>query len=105
MAGAPFPVVENWPKLTYSPVPIDPFFDATTPSRTDETDMRSKLDIWRTASATVAEHGNNAKLVASLRADSLLAQYDVDGHLQWKRIKNAIRELQRDKPRRGEWLN
>jgi len=67
--------------------------------------MSNKLDIWRTASATVAEHGNNAKLVAALRSAALLAQYDVDGHLQWKRVKNAIRELQRDKPKPGEWLN
>lgn len=67
--------------------------------------MRSNIDIWRTAITTVAEHGTNARLFASMRSDALLAQYDVEGHLFWKRIKNAIRELQRDKPRVGEWLN
>jgi len=35
----------------------------------------------------------------------LLAQYDVDGHLLWKRIASAVREIQRDKPAAGEWLH
>ena len=67
--------------------------------------MRSKADVWRMASALVAEHGPDAGFVARLRADALLAQYDVDGHLLWKRITNAVRELRRDKPRDGEWVN
>ncbi|HVA11997.1 MAG TPA: hypothetical protein VNF99_01990 [Stellaceae bacterium] len=67
--------------------------------------MKSKVDIWRTASALVTEHGNNAGFVAALRADVLLAQYDVDGHLIWKRVRKAIRELQRARPTDGEWLN
>ena len=67
--------------------------------------MRTKLDIWRTASATVIEHGSNARMFAKLRADTLLAEYDVDGLMQWKRVRNAIREIQREKPRADEWLN
>jgi hypothetical protein len=67
--------------------------------------MKIKPDIWRTASALVAEHGRDARFVAALRADALLAQYDVDGHLWWKRIRNAVRELQRDKLKDGEWVN
>lgn len=66
---------------------------------------KSKVDIWRTASALVTEHGLDAGFVAGLRADALLAQYNVDGHLLWKRIKKAVRELQRDKPIAGEWIN
>ena len=65
----------------------------------------SKTDVWRTASALVDEHGDHARFVARLRADALLAQYDVDGHLLWKRIASAVREIQRDKPAAGEWLN
>lgn len=65
----------------------------------------SKTDVWRTASALVVEHGTEARFVARLRADTLLAQYDVDGHLLWKRIAKAVRELQRAKPAAGEWLN
>ena len=67
--------------------------------------MTSKVDIWRAASALVAEHGANAGFAASLRADALLAQYDVDGHLLWKRITHAVKEIQRDKPSPGEWIN
>jgi len=65
----------------------------------------SKTDVWRAASALVTEHGRDARFVARLRADALLAQYDVDGHLLWKRIGSAVREIQRDKPAAGEWLN
>jgi hypothetical protein len=67
--------------------------------------MKSKVDIWRTASALVTEHGDNARLVAALRADALLAQYDVDGHLTWKRIRKAVRELLRETPADGEWVH
>ena len=66
---------------------------------------RSKADVWRAASALVIEHGADAGFVARLRADALLKQYDVDGHLLWKRIASAVKELQRDKPAAGEWLN
>jgi hypothetical protein len=65
----------------------------------------SKADVWRAASALVTEHGSDARFVARLRADALLAQYDVDGHLLWKRIASAVREIQRDKPATGEWLH
>jgi len=67
--------------------------------------MKSKADIWRAASALVIEHGADARFVARLRADALRAQYDVDGHLLWKRITRAVRELQREKPLAGEWLH
>jgi hypothetical protein len=67
--------------------------------------MKGKIDVWRTASALVTEHGRDAHFVARLRADALLAQYDVDGHLLWKRITKAVREFRRDKPLPGEWIN
>ena len=67
--------------------------------------MTSKIDVWRAAGALVAEHGQEAPFVARLRADALLAQYEFDGHLLWKRITKAVRELRRDKPLPGEWLN
>jgi hypothetical protein len=66
---------------------------------------KSRTDIWRAASALVVEHGRDARFVARLQADARLAQYDVDGHLLWKRIASAIKELQREKPQAGEWLN
>lgn len=66
---------------------------------------KSRPDVWRAASALVGEHGRDARFVARLRADALLAQYDVDGHLLWKRIASAVKEIQREKPLAGEWLN
>lgn len=67
--------------------------------------MKARIDIWHAASALVDEHGVDAGIFARLRAEALLAQYDVDGHLLWKRITRAVKELQRDKPLAGEWLN
>jgi hypothetical protein len=65
----------------------------------------SNTDVWRAASALVVEHGSDARFVARLRADALLAQYDVDGHLLWTRIARAVREIQRAKPLASEWLH
>jgi hypothetical protein len=67
--------------------------------------VKSNLDVWRAAGALLAEHGAEAGLYAGLRAKALLAQSDVDGHLLWKRIGKAVRELQREKPLAGEWVN
>ena len=67
--------------------------------------MKGKVDIWRTAGALVTEHGCDAGFAAALRAKALLAQYDVDGYLLWKRITKAVKELQREKPLDGEWMN
>lgn len=67
--------------------------------------MKSKVDVWRTASALITEHGKDAGFVAALRADAQLAQYDVDGHLAWKRIRKAVREILRDRPAEGERIH
>lgn len=67
--------------------------------------MKSTGEIWRTASALVIEHGADASFAAALRAEALRAQYDVDGHLLWKRITKAVKELQRNKLNDGEWMN
>ena len=67
--------------------------------------MTPEVDIWRAAQILIEQRGEDAGFVAALRADTLLAQYDVDGHLVWKRIRKAIRELHRDKPIDGEWVN
>lgn len=67
--------------------------------------MIDRAEIWRAALAVVAEHGADAGFAAMLRTDALLAQYDVDGYLLWKRITKAVKELQRKNLRDGEWLN
>jgi len=67
--------------------------------------MKDKVDVWRTACALVTEHGPDAGFAAALRTEALLAQYDVDGYLLWKRITKAVKELQRKVPLDGEWMN
>jgi hypothetical protein len=67
--------------------------------------MKSNLEVWRRACALLKEHGAEAGFYAGLRAQALLKQSDVDGHLLWKRIATAVKELQRQKPAQGEWVN
>ena len=63
--------------------------------------MTSHLDIYRTASVLIREHGDEAELVAAQRADSFLEAGDIDGSAVWKRVLNAIKEIQRKEPREG----
>ncbi len=57
--------------------------------------MTSDLDIYRTASVLIREHGEDADLVAAERADSFLDAGDIDGSMIWKRVLKAIKETQR----------
>lgn len=67
--------------------------------------MIADVDIWRAANLLVKQHGFDAPLVAAQRADDLLAQGDVEGERIWKKIVEAIRELQRTTPSDGERVN
>lgn len=67
--------------------------------------MTSDLDIYRTASVLIREHGDEAELVAAMRADSFLDAGDIDGSAVWKRVLRAIKEIRRDEPREGEAVN
>ncbi len=64
--------------------------------------MTTDLDIYRTASVLIREHGNEANLVAAQRADSFLEAGDIDGSAVWKRVLNAIKEIQRTELQEGE---
>ncbi len=48
--------------------------------------MTSGLDIFRTASVLIREHGAGAALEAAQRAAALLERGDMDGCAVWKRI-------------------
>jgi hypothetical protein len=50
------------------------------------------------------QHGNDAAIRATQRADELLADGDMEGSAVWRRILEAIEELQRGR-REGEQLN
>ncbi len=64
--------------------------------------MISDLDIWRSASALVKHHGQDAPIEAAMRADAMLEKGDLDGYAVWKRILWAVEELQGTAPRSGE---
>jgi hypothetical protein len=54
--------------------------------------MTSDLDIYRTASVLIREHGDEADFVAAQRADSFLEAGDVEGCSVWKRVLAAVAE-------------
>ncbi len=56
--------------------------------------MISDLDIWRSASALVKHHGQDAPIEAAMRADAMLETGDLGGYAVWKRILKAVEELQ-----------
>jgi hypothetical protein len=67
--------------------------------------MISDIEIWRSANLLIKQHGEDAILVASQRADALLAEGDVEGLSVWKKILRAIGELRRSTPRTDEGVN
>ncbi len=52
--------------------------------------------------ATITRYGDDAGLHAAQRADELMAEGDMDGRAAWHRIENAIDELGRTAPGKGE---
>jgi hypothetical protein len=56
--------------------------------------MTSDLDIWRGVALLIKEHGEDAEIVASQRADLMLDRGDHDGQLVRLRIRRTIAELQ-----------
>jgi hypothetical protein len=67
--------------------------------------LTSDLDIYRTASVLIREHGDEADLVAAQRADSFLEAGDMEGSAVWRRVLKAIKEIRREEPREGEAVN
>lgn len=67
--------------------------------------MIAEIDIWRAANILGKRHGAGAGLMATQRADELLAGGDVEGCAVWKRIVAAVDELTRTKPVEGEQMN
>jgi hypothetical protein len=63
------------------------------------------LDIDRTASVLIGEHGDEADLVAAQRADEILEKGTMEGSAVWRRVLKAIKEIWRKGPREGEAVN
>ncbi len=60
--------------------------------------MIPDLDIYRTASVLIKQHGEDAPIHAAMRADATLETGDVDGYATWKRILRAVEEMQGTEP-------
>jgi len=67
--------------------------------------MTFDLDIYRTASVLIREHGEEAALEAAQQADAMLEEGSLDGQRVWKRVLAAVKEIQRQEPREGEAVN
>ena len=63
--------------------------------------MTTDLDIWRSASVLVKQHGDAAPIHAAMQADAMLDKGDLDGRAVWLRIVGAINELLRTRPSDG----
>ena len=66
--------------------------------------MINDTDIFRAAKLLIDQHGEDAPLRAAQRADELLEEGDVDGVAVWRRILEAIDELQRGRRDVGDTL-
>ncbi len=64
--------------------------------------MTSDLDIYRTASVLIREHGAAAALEAAQSADAMLEKGSLDGQRVWKRVLAALKEIQSQELREGE---
>ncbi len=67
--------------------------------------MTSDLDIFRTASVLIREHGEDAALEVAQRADAMLEKGAINGQRVWKRVLAAVKEIQRQELREGAAVN
>ena len=56
--------------------------------------MISDIDIYRSAHVIVQTHGRDAAIEAAMRADEMLEKGDLGGYAVWRRILEAVEELQ-----------
>jgi|TARA_B100002003_G_scaffold234543_1_gene248585 hypothetical protein len=60
--------------------------------------MIEDIDIFRTAQLYIEQHGDDAIIYPSMRADEMLDKGDLDGRAVWLRVMEAIGELQSTEP-------
>ncbi len=56
------------------------------------------IDIYRAAKLLIEKHGDEAAVITIKRATKMLDDGDVDGYAVWKRILQAIEQLESTKP-------
>jgi triphosphoribosyl-dephospho-CoA synthetase len=64
--------------------------------------MPTEIDIYRSADLLIRRYGEDAARPAAKRAATLLEGGDMEGRRAWLSILEAIKELQRRRPRRNE---
>ncbi len=62
-------------------------------------------DIFRSAGNMIKRHGQEAVIVADLRANELLSRGNMDGYRMWKRIILVIGELSTSAPSDDTWIH
>ena len=67
--------------------------------------MISDPTICKSAAGVIRHHGDKAREQAAKRAAAMRRAGDAEGHQLWLRIVETIKELQREKPRKGEAVN
>ncbi len=55
--------------------------------------MTSDFDIYRSANEFIKQYGQDAPILAAMRADELMESGDMDGRVVWLRIVKAVEEL------------
>jgi hypothetical protein len=58
----------------------------------------NERDIWASAKRLIDLDGDDASIVAAMRADELLDAGDLDGAATWRRVIVAIKELKNTAP-------
>lgn len=61
--------------------------------------MTVKIDIYEAAQRLIADHGEDAPIVAAQEADSCLENGDLDGKVAWLKVMEAIRIFQEESAR------
>ena len=64
-----------------------------------------EIDIWRSAEVLRKQFGDDAAIMAAMRADQLQDEGDIKGSAVMRRVVSAINELDRAKPSDSERLN
>ncbi len=64
--------------------------------------MTSDLDIYRSAKLLIDQHGEDAARHAAMCGNTFLEAGDMEGGRVWLNIVDAIKELQRTRPRGDE---
>ena len=60
--------------------------------------MVDDIDIHRSALLLIDQHGDKASIHAAMKADELSEKGDLDGAAAWRRILDAIKQMQNKTP-------